>query len=40
MKTEPTLVDYAKYGPEADRDMLGLTDPSSKVRPIILQGNK
>jgi len=35
-----TFSDYAKYGPEADRDMLGLTDPSSKVRPIILQGNK
>ena len=40
MKTEPTLVDYAKYGPEADRDLLGLSDPSSRARPIILQGNK
>jgi len=40
MKTEPTLVDYAKYGPGADKDLLGLMDPSSKGRPIILQGNK
>ena len=40
MKTEPTLVDYAKYGPHADKLMLGLTDPSSRAGPIILQGNK
>ena len=40
MKTEPTIVDYAKYGPNADRDLLGLCDPSSRTGPIILQGNK
>jgi len=40
MKTEPSLVDYCKYGPNADKDMLGLADPSSKSRPVILQGNK
>ena len=40
MKTEPSLVDYCKYGPDADKDVLGLTDPSSKSRPVILQGNK
>ncbi len=40
MKTEPSLVDYCKYGPDADKTMLGLADPSSKSRPIILQGIK
>jgi methyl-coenzyme M reductase subunit D len=40
MKTEPSLVDYCKYGPNADKDMLGLADPSSKSRPVILQGSK
>jgi methyl-coenzyme M reductase subunit D len=40
MKTEPTVVDYAKYGPHADKLMFGLIDPSSKTGPIILQGNK
>lgn len=40
MKTEPTLVDYAKYGPNADKDMLGLCDPSSRSGPIIIQGIK
>jgi len=40
MKTEPTLVDYAKYGPDADKSLLGLADPSSKSGPIILQGTK
>jgi methyl-coenzyme M reductase subunit D len=40
MKTEPTIVDYAKYGPYADRDILGLVDPGSRAGPIILQGNK
>jgi methyl-coenzyme M reductase subunit D len=38
MKTEPSLVDYCKYGPNADKAMLGLADPSSKSKPIILQG--
>jgi methyl-coenzyme M reductase subunit D len=40
MKTEPSLVDYCKYGPNADKEMLGLADPSSKSRPVILQGTK
>jgi methyl-coenzyme M reductase subunit D len=40
MKTAPSLVDYCKYGPDADKDMLGLADPSSKSRPIIIQGSK
>jgi methyl-coenzyme M reductase subunit D len=38
MKTEPSISDYAKYGPYADREMLGLSDPSSRTGPIILQG--
>jgi len=38
MKTEPSLVDYCKYGPDADKSMLGLADPKSKSKPIILQG--
>jgi len=40
MKTEPSLSDYAKYGPDADKMMLGLADPSSKKGPVILQGIK
>jgi methyl-coenzyme M reductase subunit D len=40
MKTDPSLVDYCKYGPDADKAILGLADPSSKSRPIILQGIK
>jgi len=40
MKTEPSLVDYCKYGPNADKEMLGLSDPSSKSKPIIIQGIK
>ena len=40
MKTEPSLVDYCKYGPNADKTMLGLADPSSKSRPDNHPGNK
>jgi methyl-coenzyme M reductase subunit D len=40
MKTEATLSDYAKYGPNADRDIIGLTEPKSKIGPIIIQGVK
>jgi methyl-coenzyme M reductase subunit D len=40
MKTEPSLVDYCKYGPNADKDLLGLADPKSKSKPVILQGIK
>jgi len=40
MKTEPSLVDYCKYGPNADKTIIGLSDPSSKSRPVIIQGTK
>ncbi len=40
MKTEPSLADYCKYGPDADRDMIGLADPKSKSKPVIVQGHK
>jgi methyl-coenzyme M reductase subunit D len=40
MKTEPSLVDYCKYGPDADKDIIGMADPSSKSKPVILQGTK
>ena len=40
MKTEPSLVDYCKYGPDADKTIIGLADPNSKSKPIILQGHK
>jgi len=40
MKTSPSLVDYCKYGPDADKDILGMADPSSKSKPVIIQGNK
>jgi methyl-coenzyme M reductase subunit D len=40
MKTEATLADYAKYGPGADRDIVGMADPKSRCGPVILQGTK
>jgi len=40
MKTEPSLVDYCKYGPDADKTLIGLSDPTSKSSPIIIQGTK
>ena len=40
MKTEASLVDYAKYGPDADKNLLGLSDPKSKSGPVILQGTR
>jgi methyl-coenzyme M reductase subunit D len=40
MKTEPSLVDYAKYGPHADKAIIGMADPSSKKGPVIIQGLK
>jgi len=40
MKTEPSLSDYAKYGPDADRSIIGMTDPRSKCGPVIIQGIK
>lgn len=40
MKTQPTVSDYAKYGPDADREILGLVDPRKKDGPVIIQGTK
>jgi methyl-coenzyme M reductase subunit D len=40
MKSQPTLTDYAKYGSEMDKDLLGMADPGKKGCPIILQGVK
>ena len=38
MKTDPSLADYCKYGPNADKDIIGMADPKSHTGPIILQG--
>jgi methyl-coenzyme M reductase subunit D len=38
MKTQPTLSDYAKYGPDADAMVLGLVDPKRKEGFTIVQG--
>lgn len=40
MKTEPSLVDYAKYGPDADKAIIGMVDPKNKSGPVIIQGTK
>jgi methyl-coenzyme M reductase subunit D len=40
MKTEPSLVDYAKFGPDADKNVIGMADPKSRQGPVILQGIK
>jgi methyl-coenzyme M reductase subunit D len=40
MKTAPSLVDYCKYGPDADKTIIGLADPKSKSKPVIIQGTK
>jgi len=37
MKTEPSLSDYCKYGPDADKDIIGMADPKSHSSPIIIQ---
>jgi methyl-coenzyme M reductase subunit D len=37
MKTAPTLVDYAKYGPDADTSLIGLADPRSGEGPVIVR---
>ncbi|MDN7012061.1 methyl-coenzyme M reductase operon protein D [Methanoculleus sp. FWC-SCC3] len=37
MKTAPTLVDYAKYGPDADTSLVGLTDPRIGESPVIIR---
>ncbi len=38
MKTDPSLVDYAKYGPAVDRSTVGMADPRSRADPVILRG--
>lgn len=40
MKTQATVSDYAKYGPDADELFLGVTDPKSRSGPLIIQGTK
>jgi methyl-coenzyme M reductase subunit D len=40
MKRKPSLVDYAKYGPDADEAAIGLVDPRSKKGPVIIQSVK
>jgi methyl-coenzyme M reductase subunit D len=42
MKTQPSLVDYAKYGPMADASVIGLVDPKRKEKPAFLhpQGDR
>ena len=37
MKTDPSLSDYCKYGPNADKDIIGMADPKSHSSPIIIQ---
>ncbi|WP_298666786.1 methyl-coenzyme M reductase operon protein D [uncultured Methanofollis sp.] len=36
MKSSPTLVDYAKYGPKANELIIGLVDPRKKDGPVII----
>lgn len=40
MRSNMTLTDYAKFGMVDDDRLLGMTDPKSSQRPIILQGTK
>lgn len=40
MRSNFTLSDYAKYGIVDDDRILGMSDPKSKQRPIIIQGTK
>jgi methyl-coenzyme M reductase subunit D len=40
MKTEASLVDYAKFGPDADKNIIGMADPKSRQGPVIIQGTK
>lgn len=40
MKTEASLTDYAKYGPDADKAIIGMADPKSRSGPVIIQGTK
>jgi len=40
MRSTPTQVDYAKYGPDAEGIVLGLVDPKNKTGPTLIQGTK
>ena len=40
MRSNFTLSDYAKYGVVEDDRILGMSDPKSKQRPMIVQGTK
>lgn len=40
MKTEPTVVDYARYGPSADSAVIGLVDPKRKEKPSLISLEK
>ena len=40
MKTAPTLVDYAKYGPDADTTFIGLADPRNGEGPVIIRRDR
>ena len=40
MRSNFTTTDYAKYGIVDDARILGMSDPKSKQRPVILQGNR
>ena len=40
MRSNMTTTDYAKYGIVDDERILGMSDPKSKQRPVILQGTK
>ncbi len=37
MKTIPSIVDYAKHGPSADRNFVGLSDPRRGGEPVVLK---
>ena len=37
MKTRASLVDYAKYGPDADETIIGLVDPRKTEGPVIIR---
>jgi len=36
-KQEASISDYVRYGPDADKDILGLSDPKSRKGPVIIQ---
>ena len=40
MKTAPTIVDYAKFGPDADTALIGLADPRSGEGPVVIRAQR